>query len=155
MQKRLKILVVRFSSIGDIVLTTPVVRALKKQINAEVHFLTFSKYAAIVSANPNIHKLHTIQKNLNEIVDVLKKEKFDLLIDLHHNIRTQFLKSQLRIPAKSFSKLNLQKWLMTTFKINMLPNTHIVDRYLDTVKHLGVFFLSLFLERSPFLVSSK
>ncbi len=150
MQKRLKILVVRFSSIGDIVLTTPVVRALKKQINAEVHFLTFSKYAAIVSANPNIHKLHTIQKNLNEIVDVLKKEKFDLLIDLHHNIRTQFLKSQLRIPAKSFSKLNLQKWLMTTFKINMLPNTHIVDRYLDTVKHLGVrndnlgldFFLS-------------
>lgn len=138
MQKRLKILVVRFSSIGDIVLTTPVVRVLKKQINAEVHFLIFSKYATIVSANPNIDKLHTIENNINEIVDVLKKEKFDLLVDLHHNIRTQLLKSQLRIPAKSFRKLNLQKWLMTTFKINMLPNTHVVDRYMETVKHLGV-----------------
>ena len=152
MQKRLKILVVRFSSIGDIVLTTPVVRVLKKQINAEVHFLSFSKYANIISANPNIDKLHTIEKNINEIVDVLKKEKFDLLVDLHHNIRTQLLKSKLHIPAKSFSKLNLQKWLMTTFKINMLPNTHIVDRYLDTVKHLGVSNDNLGLE---FFLSDK
>ena len=138
MQKRLKILVVRFSSIGDIVLTSPVVRVLKKQINAEVHFLTFLRYSDIVSVNPNIDKVHTIQKNIREIIKVLKKEQFDLLVDLHHNIRTQFLKFQLRIPVKSVSKLNLQKWLRTTFKINILPNVHIVDRYLDTIKHLGV-----------------
>ena len=96
MQKRLKILVVRFSSIGDIVLTSPVVRVLKKQINAEVHFLTFLRYSDIVSVNPNIDKVHTIQKNIREIIEVLKKEQFDLLVDLHHNIRTQFLKFQLQ-----------------------------------------------------------
>ena len=138
MQKPLKILVVRFSSIGDIVLTTPVVRVLKKQINAEVHFLTFSKYSNLLLDNPYIDKVHTIDENINEIIPALIKEKFDLLIDLHHNIRTQLLKKKLKIPSKSFSKLNLQKWLMTTFKINFLPNIHIVERYLETVKHLGI-----------------
>ena len=138
MQKPLKILVVRFSSIGDIVLTTPVVRALKNQINAQVHFLTFSKYASLLSTNLNIDKVHTIENNVNEIISALKTEKFDLVIDLHHNIRTQILKTKLGVPTKSFRKLNLQKWLMTTFKINILPEIHIVDRYLETVKHLGV-----------------
>ncbi len=136
MQKPLKILVVRFSSIGDIVLTTPVVRVLKKQINAEVHFLTFSKYSNLLLDNPYIDKVYTIDENINEIISALIKEKFDLLIDLHHNIRTQLLKQKLRIPSKSFRKLNVQKWLMTTFKINLLPKIHIADRYLETVKHL-------------------
>ena len=80
MQKPLKILVVRFSSIGDIVLTTPVVRVLKKQINAEVHFLTFSKYADLLLDNPYIDKVHTIEKIISEVILSLKQEKFDLLI---------------------------------------------------------------------------
>ena len=95
MQKPLKILVVRFSSIGDIVLTTPVIRLLKKQINAEVHFLTFSKYSNLLLGNPYIDKTHTIDENINEIIPELIKEKFDLLIDLHHNIRTQLLKKKI------------------------------------------------------------
>jgi len=137
-QKPLKILVVRFSSIGDIVLTTPVVRLLKKQINAEVHFLTFSRYKCILMNNPYIDNLHLIDKNIEEVLSKLKKEKYDLLIDLHHNIRTQILKQKLGIKSKSFRKLNIQKWLLTTFKINILPNIHIVDRYLETIKHLGI-----------------
>jgi len=39
-----KILVIRFSSIGDIVLTTPVIRCLKKQLNVEVHYLTKTSF---------------------------------------------------------------------------------------------------------------
>ena len=54
MQETLKILVVRFSSIGDIVLTSPVVRMLKKQLNAEVHFLTKSAYVSLLKNNPYI-----------------------------------------------------------------------------------------------------
>ena len=150
MQKPLKILVVRFSSIGDIVLTTPVVRVLKKQINAEVHFLTFSKYSNLLLDNPYIDKVHTIDENINEIIPALIKEKFDFLIDLHHNFRTLSLKLKLGVKSKSFRKLNIQKWLMTTFKINILPNIHIVDRYLETIQYLKIkndnlgldFFLS-------------
>ena len=103
-----------------------------------MHFLAFSKYAGLLSANPNIDKVHTIENNINEVIPTLKTEKFDLLIDLHHNIRTQLLKRKLGIPTKSFRKLNLQKWLMTTFKINMLPNIHIVDRYLEPLRHIGI-----------------
>ena len=138
MQKALKILVVRFSSIGDIVLTTPVVRALKKQINAEIHYLTFSKFSNLVSSNPYIDKVHSIEENIKEVVATLKDENYDFIIDLHHNIRTQILKQKLGIKSKSFRKINVQKWLMTTFKINFLPSLHVVDRYMKTIKYLGV-----------------
>jgi len=137
-QKALKILVIRFSSIGDIVLTTPVVRALKKQINAEIHYLTFSKFSNLISSNPYIDKVHSIEENIKEVVATLKDENYDFIIDLHHNIRTQILKQKLGIKSKSFRKINVQKWLMTTFKINFLPNLHIVDRYMETIKYLGV-----------------
>ena len=138
MQKALKILVIRFSSIGDIVLTTPVVRALKKQINAEIHYLTFSKFSNLISSNPYIDKVHSIEENIKEVVATLKDENYDFIIDLHHNIRTQILKQKLGIKSKSFRKINVQKWLMTTFKINFLPSLHIVDRYMETIKYLGV-----------------
>ena len=54
----MKILIIRLSSIGDIVLTSHVVRCLKKQLNAEVHFLTKKIYYSVVSHNPYIDKVH-------------------------------------------------------------------------------------------------
>ena len=63
----MKILVIRLSSIGDIVLTSPVVRILKKQLNAEVHFLTKNEYYSLVSENPNIHKIHLLKDSLKNI----------------------------------------------------------------------------------------
>ncbi len=134
MSKPLKILVIRLSSIGDIVLTTPVVRCLKKQINAEVHFLTKKRFFCLLENNPYVHKLHAIEDR----VESLKAFSFDWIIDLHHNLRTSKVKRILGVPSKSFHKLNIQKWLLTNFKINRLPNKHVVDRYLDTVVHLGV-----------------
>ena len=150
MHKPLKILVVRFSSIGDIVLTTPVVRTIKEQIGAEVHYLTLSLYKNIVRNNPYIDKVYLINKNIDEEVINLKNEHYDLLVDLHHNIRTAMLKSKLDIYSKSYRKLNIQKWFLTTFKINILPKIHVVDRYFETIAHLGIindnkgldFFLS-------------
>jgi ADP-heptose:LPS heptosyltransferase len=57
-----KILVIRFSSIGDIVLTTPIVRALKTQLPAcEIHFITKKAFAGILEHNPNIDHLFTIE----------------------------------------------------------------------------------------------
>ena len=133
MSKPLKILIVRFSSIGDIVLTTPVVRCLKKQLNAEVHFLTKKDFSVCWST---IHMcINNMQ--LKMVLENLKALSFDWIIDLHNNLRTSKVKRALGVPSKSFHKLNIEKWLLTTFKINRLPNKHIVDRYLDTVAHLG------------------
>ncbi len=134
----MKVLVIRFSSIGDIVLTSPVVRALKEQLNAEVHYLTKTPFIPVLKNNPYIHKIHTISSVYDKTIAELKKEKFDYIIDLHHNLRSLRFKKSLGIPSFSFNKLNIEKWLMVNLKWNRLPKTHIVDRYFDTCKSLGI-----------------
>lgn len=131
---KVKFLIIRFSSIGDIVLTSPVVRCLKNQVeNAEIHFVTKQKFACIVSSNPNIQKVHIFDDNFAQLIPELEKENFDYIIDLHNNFRSNRIKRRLKISSFSFDKLNWQKMLLIRFKINRLPKVHIVDRYLETV----------------------
>jgi heptosyltransferase-2 len=135
----MKFLVIRFSSIGDIVLTTPVVRCLKQQVpNAEVHFLTKGSFATIVANNPYVDKVYVLEDDFSAMISKLRAEQYDEVIDLHRNLRTARVKFALGRPAHSFPKLNIEKWLMVKLKINRLPDVHIVERYLGTVKHLGV-----------------
>ncbi|MEO0005809.1 MAG: hypothetical protein RJA20_5 [Bacteroidota bacterium] len=134
----MKILVIRFSSIGDIVLTSPVTRCLKKQLNAEVHFLTKKAFASIQEASPFIDRVYAIEKSPTEVLKDLKNEQYDHIIDLHHNLRSLRVKLALGKPASSFNKLNKEKWMRVNLGIDMLPRTHIVDRYMETVDHLGV-----------------
>ena len=136
----MKILLVRFSSIGDIVLTTPIIRALKQQLKqVEIHYITKQSFASVLENNPYIDRLITVKKSLSEVMPILKKEEYDYIIDLHHNVRTLKLKMALGKKSLSFNKLNWQKFLIVTFKINTLPQQHIVDRYFETVKPLGVY----------------
>lgn len=134
-----KYLVVRFSSIGDIVLTTPVIRCLKQQRpEIELHYLTKRNYADLLRPNPYVDKLWLLGDSWSELIAALQREHFDGLIDLHNNLRTLRLTSALRVPTYRFDKLNLRKWVFTTLKINRMPKIHIVDRYMATVTHLGV-----------------
>lgn len=134
-----KFLIIRFSSIGDIVLTTPVIRCLKKQVpDAEVHFLVKDKFRSVVEHNPYIDKLHVLAHSWELMIEELKTENYDYIIDLHHNAKTLRLKSALKKKSFSFYKLNIQKYIYTSLKINMLPRVHIVDRYLKTVASFGV-----------------
>lgn len=134
-----KVLVIRFSSIGDILLTSPVVRCLRQQVpDAEVHFLTKAAFAPLVAHSPYVHRVHTLTNDLRELFPALRRERFDLVVDLHHNARSLRVKRALGVPAKSFPKLNVQKWLLVNLKMDRMPRVHIVDRYLSTVEHLGV-----------------
>lgn len=133
-----KILIIRFSSIGDIVLTTPVIRCLKMQTDAEIHFLTKQAFKGILEHNPYITKIHTIEKEVKEVMQQLKNEQFDFVVDLHNNIRSVLVKRGLGKPSASFKKLNFQKWILVNFNINKLPAEHIVDRYINTVAALGI-----------------
>ena len=140
MENQVRILIIRFSSIGDIVLTTPVIRCLKKQLigDVEVHFLTKSAYQSIVGNNPYVDKVHTIKKSTNEVIDELKGLHFDYVIDLHKNLRSKRVKSKLKKLTFSFNKHNIEKWLLVNTGINWLPKIHLVDRYFQAVKALGV-----------------
>jgi lipopolysaccharide heptosyltransferase II len=140
----MKILIIRLSSIGDIVLTTPIVRCVKQQIpNAEIHYLCKPEYKNILETNPYIDKIHLFDKKW--IADFCrdgarpvptKTEKFDYIIDLQNNYRSRKLCRKLKIPHAHFPKLNVKKWLLVNFKINKLPNIHVVDRYFTATKVL-------------------
>lgn len=135
----MKVLIIRFSSIGDIVLTTPVVRALKTQLeDAEIHYVTKVQYQPILETNPYIDKLFLLEDNLLGLIERLKAEKYDFIVDLHHNLRTLLIKSVLRRRSFSFDKINFKKWLKIKLKIDQLPLIHIVDRYMNTIAPLGV-----------------
>ncbi|NVN96069.1 MAG: glycosyltransferase family 9 protein [Bacteroidetes bacterium] len=135
----MKILILRFSSIGDIILTTPIVRCLKLQLpNIEIHYLTKTVFSNLLTNNLYIDKVHCYDNNLNEIIHNLKKENFDYIIDLHNNIRTAIVKFRLLKPSSTFNKLNFKKWLIVNFKINLLPDIHVVDRYFKTLEKLNI-----------------
>ncbi len=141
----MKILIIRFSSIGDIVLTTPLMRNIKKTYpNAQIHFLTKKKYAHILEANPYIDQFHLLESDLREMVFELLPEKFDFIFDLHNNYRSSYIKSMLRQAANSdvqitsVNKLNLKKFLYTKLKLNTLPDKSIVDRYMHTARKLKI-----------------
>jgi ADP-heptose:LPS heptosyltransferase len=135
-----KVLLLRFSSIGDIVLTTPVIRCASRQLkDAEIHLVTKESFRPVVAHNPYLHRVHTFKKEVSELYGVLKVEQYDVIIDLHHNLRSLRLKRQLGVKSYSFNKLNVQKFLAVNFKmLNKLPDRHIVDRYFDAIAPLGV-----------------
>ena len=133
-----KVLVIRFSSIGDILLTTPILRGLAQQAAVEVHVLTKASFAQLLNGNPWVSKVHSLEDRWEDLLPQLKAEGFREIIDLHHNLRTLKVKKALGLPSHSFPKLNLQKWILVNTKINLLPDIHIVDRYFKTVEHLGV-----------------
>lgn len=135
----MKILVIRFSSIGDVVLTTPVVRCLAQQLpGAEIHFITKKAFLPVLEGNPYIHRIITIGSSVKEQLADLKAEQYDVVIDLHRNVRTLRLKWALGRKSYAFPKKNVAKWMLTNWKIDRMPNVHVVDRYFEAVRALGV-----------------
>ncbi|MFN8292295.1 MAG: glycosyltransferase family 9 protein [Chitinophagales bacterium] len=135
-----KFLIIRFSSIGDIVFTTPVIRCLRKQYpDAEIHFLTKPENKIIIEGNPYLNKILLLQESLFKTISMLREEKYDAVIDLHHNLRTCIIKALLLKPCYSVEKLNWEKFLMVNFHYDTLPkNLHVFERNLATVAPLGV-----------------
>jgi heptosyltransferase-2 len=135
----LKILIIRFSSIGDIVITTPVVRCLRKRFpDAEIHYLTKSAYHSLLVANPYIDKIYLLEDKIKPLLEELLTENYDFIIDLHKNIRSLKVRTTLGAKTYTFNKLNLEKWLKVNLKMDVLASKHLVDRYFDALEPLGV-----------------
>jgi len=130
-----KYLLVRFSSIGDIILTSPVVRHLKRQVDGSViHYLTKSEFIPLLEANPYIDRIHSFNGDINSCIKELKQEGFDYIIDLHNNTRSARIKFAVKRMDFSVNKLNWLKWLYVNFKLNRMPEVHMVDRNLETIR---------------------
>ncbi len=137
----LKVLVIRLSSIGDIVLTTPAIRCLKQQVpGVAVHFLTRKRFKDVTIANPYIDQFHYFDTDFNETIKAIRAEQFDYIIDLHKNLRTfrLYLQTDIRTTWLSYRKLSIQKFLLTKLGIHTMPGIHISQRSLNALKKLGV-----------------
>ncbi len=134
----MKVLVIRFSSIGDIVLTSPVLRCVKQQLGAEVHFLTKKKFAGLLYPNPYVDRVFSLGTSIGRVLAVLRRQHYDWVLDLQHNLRSGIVKGALWRPTRSFYKANLEKWLLVNLGVDVMPDKHIVHRYLETALPLGV-----------------
>lgn len=137
----MKFLIIRFSSVGDIVLTTPIVRCLKNQLpGVELNYLVEPSYKMAIINNPYINKVHLVEEDLNKTIDGLKTEHFDYIIDLQRNRLTRRIKNELKLPAFTLKKLAFRKLLFTKLKWNVMPaNEHVVDRFFKTIEPFGVY----------------
>ncbi len=93
---------------------------------------------AVTLHNPYIDRFHYYDKDLNGLIDSLKKEQFDYIIDLHKNFRSYRIRQALGVKTFSYKKLSLQKFLLTKLGIDLMPGVHISQRCINALQHLGV-----------------
>jgi heptosyltransferase-2 len=133
-----KFLLIRFSSIGDIVLTTALIRCLRKKFpEAEIRFLTKKSFVPLLLNNPYLDGVIGMEKELSEVKPIIRAWKPDQIIDLHSNLRSGLLKISLGLPSATIPKFSFKRWIMVqTQKRKAIP--HINERYFSVVKKFGV-----------------
>lgn len=140
-----KILVVRLSSIGDIILTTPLLRTLKSSYpEAKITFLIKKQYSELLNNSPYIDELVQFDSTqglagLKRIRERFRQEKFDLYLDIHKNWRSHYLRMGLRVPVTSYRKWIFRRSMLIWFKINLYKTIKpVYERYFDSVSHLRI-----------------
>ena len=133
-----EILVIRFSSIGDIVLCTPVFRLLKKKYpQANITFLTKKKFANLLKGNSFIDEISSWDDR--EDRNKLTFKSFDAVVDLHSNLRSLIVKLRFwQVPSVSVKKKNFNKFLFTLTKWKLFSVSSIVARYVGILKPFGI-----------------
>ena len=146
--RKFKILVIRFSSLGDIILTTPVLDALKENYrNSEICFLTRQRYQGLLEADPRISSVIYFQPEdrdrgiagLFRLTKLLNQEKFDLIVDLHSNFRSFFIRNLVRAQKKvRYDKKLLSRLQMIYFKKWKTNSVSTVESYLNSLKKVDI-----------------
>jgi len=133
----LKFLFIRFSSLGDILLTFPAISYLKNTYpNSTIHFVSKSQFHDILKLNHSIDEIILFdEKNdsMSKLKKIIKHNNYDYIIDLHNNIRSRLLSLFLPNKIFRFNKHSLKKFLLVKTKINLLKNyPNIIKRYFLT-----------------------
>lgn len=135
-----RILIIRLSSLGDVLLSSPLIRALKNQFNGvKIDFLVRSEYADAVKFNPNINIVYAISRSdkTKYLMKILKENRYDFLLDLQNNIRSRLICRSINVKTYPFRKPNLQKYLLVKFKINRFKEIKpITRRYAESLPGL-------------------
>ena len=96
------ILLIRFSSLGDLVLTTPIYRELRKVYpDSRLTLLTSEGFGRVLENNPHLdeiiyHHRKETRIDLKELINQLRLQKFDLIYDIHNSLRSRWIGWQLK-----------------------------------------------------------
>lgn len=138
-----KTLIIRFSSIGDIVLSSPMVRALRNRFpDSQIDFLTKEEYADLVRFNPNLNVTvaYRTHEPLWPILKRLREERYDLVVDLHNSLRSRIVRSGIR--ARRIATVNkraVRRFLLVHTKLNLYRSVvPVADRYIEPLRSFGV-----------------
>lgn len=136
-----KILIIRLSSLGDVLLTTPMIRSLKKQNpSIEIDFVVRDEYKEILILNPYINKLYTLTREKDSqklLKEELGRVNYDAVVDLQNNLRSRVITSKIRSPKYRFNKNRLGKILLVRLKKNIMQELPPIPvRYAQTLPGL-------------------
>ncbi len=140
-----RILIIRLSSIGDVLLATPFIRQTRISFpDAAIDFVVKKKFIDLIKYNPHLHKIYSIDENegisgLWRLRKKLLKNEYDYIFDLHNNIRSRILTFNANSQVFRIKKDKLKRALLVYLKINtyktVLP---IPERYLKVGEKAGV-----------------
>jgi len=137
-----RILVFRKSSLGDVILTLPVLQALKKEFpGAGIDYLTRTLYAPVIKHNPAVHRVIAFNDNRSFIDAVfqVRKNKYDLFVDLQSNFQSLIIRSALFSARRvKYSKRRLARELMVRRPQLKLKVGHTLDAYFVALRRLGL-----------------
>ena len=121
-----KLLIIRLSSLGDILLTTPLIRSIKiKYPDISIDFLLKDQYKDILLFNHYLSKVIEYKSGKNDkkiLFNQIRNNNYDLIIDLQNNFRSWEIRRQLNAKSVKFNKRTLDKFLLVKFKINKLKD---------------------------------
>ncbi len=121
---------------GDIVLTSPVIRCMKEQTGAHVDFLTKGSFTTIVESNPHVDNV--IIWDEKSWQEVISKNKYDVVVDLHNNLRSRRVTRRVRSKVIRYNKGNIRKWLTVNLGRKVMDGKHVVDRYFEALKGTNI-----------------
>ena len=140
-----KILIIRFSSIGDVVLASSLIRGLRTAYpRAQIDFLVKSHYADLVRFNHHLSSVIELEPPERDAPKTLCKrirdERYDVIVDIHNSLRSRYLRLFSRANLiVVVSKRVVARFLLVKFKWNFYRRVvSVADRYLEAAKSLGV-----------------
>ena len=143
----MRILIIRLSSIGDVILTTPILKKLKeKNKNLKIDFIVLDKFKDAIVGNPNIDNLIILKKdiddgikNIRKFSKLLKKNNYDYVFDLHSKIRSRLISFFLGEKTFRYIKRSLYKTILVkSGLIKYRADSTIIKNYFDAFKVLGI-----------------
>ena len=145
----MKILIIRFSSFGDVLMTSPVLKKIKKVYpDSEIDFLVYDSFSEAVTDNPNLNNIYIFPKKkskdfdyINKLISELKERKYDYVIDLHSKLLSGYIGKKLKT---NYIKYQKRKWWKTILvKLRLIrykADLPIVKQYFRPLKKLNIFY---------------